>query len=91
MKKNLEFPLYTEGRYGEGYREILDEKNGFLYGFGKYSTKIRKEDLPEEYIEIRSRAICYMTGYLQTCGIVDMRYEMTKLNHLLKDDYLYIS
>ena len=32
-----------------------------------------------------------MTGFLKTSGIVDIQYKMSKLNHLFKDDYIYIS
>lgn len=32
-----------------------------------------------------------MTGFLKTSEIVDIQYKMAKLNHLFKDDYIYIS
>lgn len=32
-----------------------------------------------------------MTGYVKTSGIVDIGYKSIKINHLFKDDYLYIS
>lgn len=91
MAKRFNSPIYTQGKYGTFFREILDSKNDYLYSKGLYPTKIRKEDLPEDYIEIQSRTLWYMTGYLKTSGIVDMKYEMRKINHLFKDDYLYIS
>ena len=91
MKKRIRSPLYTRGKYGARLREILDTDNEYLYSKGIYPTKIRKEDLPEDYIEIRSRTLWYMTGYIKTSGIFDMKYEMCKVNHLFKDDYLYIS
>lgn len=56
----------------------------------KLNGKI-KEDLPEDYIEFRSRVIWYMTGYSKTSGIVDIDYKALEINHLFKDDYLYIS
>ena len=54
-------------------------------------AKIKKEDLPEDYIRIMSRTHWYLWGHLKTSGIVDMKYEMRKINHLFKDDYLHIS
>ena len=32
-----------------------------------------------------------MTGFLKTSGVVDIQYKMAKLNHLFKDDYVFIS
>lgn len=32
-----------------------------------------------------------MTGFLKTSGIVDIGYRWAKVNHLFKDDYIYIS
>lgn len=83
--------LYTQGRFGKRLRETLDTDNPYLYSFGQYPTKITAEMLPEEYLQIRSRSIWYMTGYLRTSGIVDIKYRWSKWNHLFKDDYLYLS
>lgn len=83
--------FYTKGKFGKGFREVIDTDNDQLYSRGHYPTKIRKEDLPEDYIEFNSRVIWYMTGYLKTSGVVDIDYKATKINHLFKDDYLYIS
>ncbi|MCF0115113.1 MAG: hypothetical protein HUJ56_07155 [Erysipelotrichaceae bacterium] len=91
MKKRIKSYVYTKGKFGKGYRETCDTENPFLYSEGRYPTKITAEDLPEDYLEIRSRVIWYMTGYLKTSGIVDMKYKWAKLNHLFKDDYIYIS
>ena len=91
MKKKFNSPLYTEGKFGKGYRETLDRENPFLYSRGVYRTKIQKEDLPEDYINIISRTFWYLSGYVKTSEIVDMKYEMRRINHLFKDDYLYIS
>ena len=91
MKKRISSPIYTRGKYGVYFRKILDTDNECLYSKGVYPTKIKREDLPEDYVEIRSRTLWYLTGYLKTSGIVDMKYEMCKVNHLFKDDYLYIS
>lgn len=91
MRKRFNSPLYTEGRFGKRLRETRDEDNQYLYSKGIYPTKIKKEELPEDYIRIMSRTHWYLWGYLKTSGIVDMKYEMCKINHLFKDDYLYIS
>ena len=90
-RKQLRSNWYTEGKFGEKYREILDTNNKYLYSQGRYHTKIKKEDLTEDYIKFKSRAIWYMTGYIRTSGVVDIGYTYIKKNHLFKDDYLYIS
>lgn len=90
-RKQLRSNWYTEGKFGEKYREILDTNNKYLYSQGRYHTKIKKEDLTEDYIKFKSRAIWYMTGYIRTSGVVDIGYTYIKENHLFKDDYLYIS
>ncbi len=89
--KKIKALCYTKGHFGKNIREILDTDNKNLYSMGRYPTKIVKEDLPEYYIEFSSRTIWYMTGYLKTAGVVDIEYKATKINHLFKDDYLYIS
>ena len=83
--------FYTQGKFGKRFRETVDTNNEYLYSRGHYPTKIKEEDLPEDYIEFRSRVIWYMIGYLKTSGVVDMDYKALKINHLFKDDYLYIS
>ena len=91
MVKRITAEFYTRGKFGKRQREKLDTGNPFLYSKGRYPTKITSEDLPEDYIEIHSRSIWYMTGYLKTSGIVDIGYTWIKENHLFKDDYIYIS
>lgn len=83
--------VYTQGKFGKGYRQTLDTDNPFLYSHGIWPTKITADMLPDDYIKIHSRVIWYMTGYLRTSGITDMVYKWTRVNHLFKDDYLYIS
>ena len=41
--------FYTRGRFGKLYMETLDINNEYLYSNGHYPTKIKKEDLPEDY------------------------------------------
>lgn len=83
--------LYTRGRFVKTYGKILDADNEYLYEKGKYPSKIKREDLPEDYIEIRSKSIWNMIGYLKTSGIRDIKYKAMKNQYLLKDDCLYIS
>lgn len=90
-RKRITASFYTRGKFGKHLRETLDCENPFLYSKGRYPTKITKDDLPDDYVEIHSRAIWYMTGYLKTSGIVDMDYTWIRENHLFKDDYVYIS
>ena len=89
--KRIKALCYTKGHYGKGFREIIDTNNENLYSMGRYPTKIKVEDLPEDYIKFQSRVIWYMTGYLKASGVVDIDYKAMKINHLFKDDYLYIS
>ena len=91
MTKRIKSCIYTQGKFGKRLRETLDTDNKFLYSHGQYPTKITAEDLPEDYIKIRSRVIWYMDGYLKTSGIVDIQYRWAKINHLFKDDFIYIS
>lgn len=90
-KKRLNSNWYTVGKFGKRFRETMDTKNEYLYSKGRYPTKIKNEDLTEDYIEFRSRDIWYMTGYIRTSGVVDIGYTYIKENHLFKDDYLFIS
>ena len=64
--------------------------NIYMLG-GHYPKKIKKEDLPEDFVEFHSRSIWYMYGYLKTSGVIDVGYNPFKINHLFKDDYIYIS
>ena len=91
MKKRINSYIYTLGKFGKGYREIADTDNPYLYSWGRYPTKIKEEDLPEDFLKIRSRSLWYMFGYIKTSGIVDIGYTWCKENHLFKDDYIYIS
>lgn len=89
--KRIGVNVYTQGKFGKAFREILDTENPFLYSDGRYPTKLTAADLPEDYIEIHSRVIWYMKGFLKTAGITDLKYRWVRENHLFKDDYIYIS
>ena len=89
--KKINSKWYTEGKFVKKLMKILDRENKNLYSKGLYPTKIRKDDLPKDYIRFQSRTIWYMTGYLKTSKVQDVYYIYVKENHLFKDDYLYIS
>ncbi|MCD8253479.1 MAG: hypothetical protein LUD40_16480 [Phocaeicola dorei] len=91
MNKKINALFYTKGKFGSRLRETLDTTSGTLYSKGKYKTKIKVEELPSNYIEFFSRSIWYMTGYLKTSDIKDVKYRALKINHLFKDDYIYLS
>ena len=91
MKKKINSFIYTFGKFGKGWREILDTDNPNLYSHGRYPTKITADDLPKDYLKIHSRVIWYMTGFIKTSGVKDIKYRWTKVNHLFKDDYIYLS
>ena len=91
MSKRIHALVYTHGKFGKSLREILDTDNPLLYSGGVYPTKITELDLPEDYIDIQSRVIWYMKGHLKTSGIVDMEYTYSRVNHLFKDDFIYLS
>lgn len=89
--KRIHAFVYTQGRFGKGYRETLDTDNPFLYSGGYNRTKITAEDLPEFYCPIHSRSIWYMDGFVRTEGVKYVDYTFIDENHLFKDDYIYIS
>ena len=68
--KRINSNVYTRGKFGKNPRETVDTDNEFLYSHGIYPTKIKKEDLPESYVEIRSRVIWYMLGYVKTADVL---------------------
>ena len=90
-RKRFRSRFYTQGRYGRGFREILDTDNPLLYSHGCYPTKLKAEDLPDDYIPIRGRMTWYLDGWLSTSGITDMHYEYLRIHHMIRDDSLYIS
>ena len=79
---------YTKGKFDrKNWRNTIDTENEFLYSKGRYPTKIKEEDLPKDYTEVRSRTIWYMKGFVKTSGVKDLYYTYIKENHLFKDDY----
>ena len=64
---------YTKGKFDrKNWRNTIDTENEFLYSKGRYPTKIRKENLPNDYAEFRSRTIWYMTGFVKTSNVKDI-------------------
>ena len=89
--KKINADWYSKGKIDRKTWRPTDEKNEYLYSLGWHPTKIKKEDLPKDYIEFRSKTIWYLTGFVRTSGVKDLYYTYIKENYLFKDDYLYIS
>ena len=89
-KKRIKAPFYTVRK--TGIRSLFHETklpNGYLYSNGRNATKITAEDLPDHYIPL---TVFKVEGYIATEGIKDIVYRPNyKINHLHKDDFLYIS
>lgn len=67
------------------------QPEGYLYSGVNTSrkTKIKPEDLPPYYIEIKNYK---RPGYLKVKGVKDILYRESPFhNHAFKDDFLYIS
>jgi len=87
----LKSNLYTYGKFGKSLRETVDTDSGILYNHGKTKTKIKESDLTPDFVKIHCRDIWYMDGFLKTANVKHVAYSASHLNHLFKDDYLYIS
>lgn len=89
-KKKINAPFYTEIRLG--ISSLFNDTrlpNGWLYANGRNRTKIKPEDLPDTYIPLM---VYKVDGYIRVDGIKDMVYKPNyRINHLHKDDFLYIS
>jgi len=88
-KKRLNSPVYTLGRMVR-CRMTEDSTSGTLYSYGRYKTKIKVEDLPEDYIKCHARVFWYLFGFVKTSGVKSVAFTYCKENHVFKDDYLYI-
>ena len=88
-KKKITAKLYTVRKFTHPLlRASSSLTNGCLYSEGQYNTKITKDDLPEWFVE----GIIYKTyGYISAKGVKSLRYQPFFLNHLYRDDCLYIS
>ena len=88
MKLNSNFYL-QKGNFIQENDNIKYVYDKYLLSKGKYKTKIRPEDLPEYYVKINIRSD---NGFVNAKGVVAMIYKPNLwINHLLRDDRLYIS
>lgn len=89
-KKKIKAPFYTieEASVRSCFQDTR-LPNGWLYAKGKNRTKITAEDLPEHYIPM---TVYKVQGYISVKGIKDIVYYPNyHINHMHKDDILYIS
>lgn len=89
-KKKIRAPFYTEKKLG--IQSLFNDTrlpNGWLYAGGKHPTRITAKDLPDTYLP---QMVYKVNGYIRLDGIVDVVYKPNyHINHLHKDDFLYIS
>lgn len=83
--------FYTADKLGRLPRVIETRGNGTLFSKGRYPTKFTPGDLPEDYIEISSRVFGPTRAWVKASGAVDAAYRPMRLNHMFKDDRLFIS
>lgn len=83
--------FYTYGKFGKGIRETLDTDSNTIYERGRRKTKFIKDDFESGYCSVNTKSFWYMDGFIKTTDIVDVVYKPTMINHLFKDDNLYIS
>lgn len=89
-KKRITSPFYTETKIGiKNWLKNTRSSEGYLYSKGEYKTKITADDIPEHYIY---GWVFKVQGYISALGIKDIVYYPNyHINHLHKDDHLYIS
>ena len=87
--KRITSPYYTFEKIGIDYfGRNTNLPNECLYSKGMYATKITESDLPEWYVD----GIIYKRyGFLSTKGVKQMVYKPRYMNHLYRDDCLYVS
>ena len=87
--KRIISPYYTFEKIGIDYfGRNTKLPNECLYSKGMYATKITESDLPEWYVD----GIIYKRyGFLSTKGVKQMVYKPRYMNHLYRDDCLYVS
>ena len=76
---------------GDSYWQKIVLDNNCLFSDrknGDYRTKVKPEDLPENYLHYWDGL---RSNYIRTEGVVDIFYQPVLENHLFKDDSLYIS
>ena len=90
MSKRIKAPFYTKTKLGlKSLFKDTQLPNGCLYSKGRYKTTITPEMLPDHYIPLM---VYKVYGFLSTEGIKDIVYKPNyHINHMHKDDFLYIS
>lgn len=88
-EKRFKAHIYTKERISLSYlNRNTEEINGYLYSQGLYRTHILPEDLPEWYVD----GFIYKTsGFISAKGVQHLIYKPCFMNHLFKDDILFIS
>ena len=88
-EKRFKAHIYTKERISLSYlNRNTEDSNGYLFSQGIYRTHIIPEDLPEWYVE----GFIYKTsGFISTKGVQHLIYKPCFMNHLFKDDILFIS
>lgn len=87
--KRFKAHIYTTERISLSYlNRNSKDLNGFLFSQGIYRTHISAEDLPQWYVN----GLIYKTnGYISAKGTHHLIYKPCFMNHLYKDDLLFIS
>ncbi len=79
---------YSCGKYRFATPAPTDES--VLYSEGRYKTKLTGHDMPPWYM--CGRYYGYAQGFLNTKDVAKLIYSRNfHINHMFKDDYLYIS
>ena len=87
--KRITSPYYTFEKIGfDNFGKNTKLANECLYSKGLYATKITESDLPEWYVD---GIIHRRYGFLSTKGVKQMVYKPRFMNHLYRDDCLYVS
>lgn len=90
MKKKVNGFYYTVDKIVyKNHGWYREENNGFLYRDGIYKTRLKPEDLPDDFVH---EYLYGRYGYMSTKGVTHVVYHPNYVfNHVYKDDSLYIS
>jgi len=88
--KQINAFLYTQEKISNNSQD-KDKQDNYLYSKGIYKTTLEKEDLTPDYLEFSCKTINYVTGYVKTSRVIDIKYKATKDSSLFENDYLYIN
>ena len=71
------------------YRLIYESEDGTLFSKGRYPTKITADDLPSSFVRARTGKLF---GYYDASRVIGVAYRPNMwINHLFRDDSLYLS